>query len=173
MEVDKIIKKVPAQPRPAETNETKEFSWEALEYERNPKEKSWFLIPAIIAIGLGLFGVFTDNYLFTILVILCFFTFYVYANKPPRMIKFKIDVKGIEIDNRQHDYSSLRSFWIFYDPPVEKIISLRSKKTFFPYLRLNLADENPAEIRKFLLKFLPERKHRESIIDIWMRRIGF
>ena len=27
--------------------------------------------------------------------------------------------------------------------------------------------------RKYLLNFLPEKKHKESIIDIYMKRIGF
>jgi len=167
MEVDKINKKQP------QTQEITEFVWEAFEYEKKEKSKTWFIIPAIIAIGLGILGILTDSYLFTILVILAFLTFYIYANKPPRMIKFKIDGKGIEIDNRFHEFDSLRSFWIFYDPPLEKTLSIRSKKTFFPYVHIPLADEKPAEIRKFLLKFLPEKRHRESIIDIWMKRIGF
>ena len=67
----------------------------------------------------------------------------------------------------------LRSFWIFYNPPEEKEISFRSKKTFFPYIRIPLADQNPNEIRKYLLKFMSEKRHRESIIDTWMKRVGF
>jgi len=167
MATDKATKKE------TQTQEIAGFIWEAPEYEKKEKTKSWFIIPAVIAAGLGILGIFTDNYLFAILLVLAFFTFYIYANKPPRMVKFRIDGKGIEIDGRSHEYDGLRSFWIFYDPPLQKTLSIRSKKTFFPYVHIPLADENPAEIRKFLLKFLPEKKHRESIIDIWMRRIGF
>jgi hypothetical protein len=96
-----------------------------------------------------------------------------YANKEPRIIKFKINEKGMEFDGRLHDFDTLRSFWLFYNPPEEKELSFRSKKTFFPYIKIPLAEQNPNEIREFLLKFLPEKRHRESIIDIWMRRIGF
>jgi len=156
-----------------QTNELKEFAWEAPEYERKEKEKSWFIIPAIIAVAICVFALLTDNYLFMILVILSFFAFYIYGNKPPRIVKFKINEKGIDVDGRPHEFEHLRSFWIFYNPPSEKILSFRSRRTFFPYVRIPLADENPVEIRKFLLKFLPEKKHQESIIDIFMRRIGF
>ena len=99
--------------------------------------------------------------------------FYVYANKEPRIVKFRIDEKGIEIDGRLYEYDGLRSFWIFYNPPEEKDLSLRSKKTIFPYIRIPLANENPNELRKYLLKFLPEKRHSESIVDIFMRRAGF
>lgn len=150
-----------------------EFEWEAPEFEKKDKSKSWFVAPAIIAIGLGVFALLSDNILFLVVILLGFFSFYIYAKKEPRTIKFKIDEKGIEIDGKLHDFDSLRSFWVFYNPPEEKEISFRSRKTFFPYLRIPLADENPNEIRKYLLRFLPEKHHVESIIDIWMRRVGF
>ena len=150
-----------------------EFEWEAPEFEKREKSKSWFVAPAIIAIGLGIFALLTDSVLFLIVILLGFFTFYIYAKKEPRIIKFKINEKGIEVDNKLHDFDSLHSFWVFYNPPEEKDISFRSKKTFFPYIRIPLADQNPNEIRKYLLRFLPEKHHHESIIDIWMRRVGF
>jgi len=150
-----------------------EFEWQAPEFEKKAKTKSWFIIPAIITIVLGIIALLIENILFLIFIILAFLVFYIYANKEPRIIKFKIDEKGVEIDDRLHEFDSLRSFWIFYNPPDEKELSLRSKKTFLPYVRIPLADENPNEIRKFLLKFLPERRHRESLIDVWMKRAGF
>lgn len=150
-----------------------EFEWKAPEFDKKEKSKSWFIIPGIITIVLGIFALITENILFLIAIVLAFFVFYVYANKEPRIIKFKINEKGIEIDERLHDFDSLRSFWIFYNPPEQKELSLRSKRTFFPYIHVPLTKENPNEIRKFLLRFLPEKKHSESIIDIWMKRIGF
>lgn len=154
-------------------SELKEFEWEAEEFEKKDKEKSWFVMPAIIAIILAVFALLIDNYLLIVLVVLSFFTFYLYGNKSPRIIKFRIDEKGIEIDGKLHEYSDLRSFWVFYNPPIEKNLSIRSKKTFFPYIKIPLDKENPAEIRKYLLKFIPEKRHKESLIEIWMRRIGF
>jgi len=151
----------------------KEFAWEAPEFEKKEKDKSWFVFPAILTIILGIIALVTENILFLIFIILAFVVFYMYANKEPRILKFKISEKGIEIAERLYPLDTLRSFWLFYNPPEEKEISFRSKKTFFPYLRLPLADQNPNEIREFLLKFLPERRHRESIIDIFMRRSGF
>jgi hypothetical protein len=155
------------------TSELKTFKWEAPEFEKTEKEKSWFIMPAIVAIILCVFALLTDNPLFVVLVITGFLSFYVYANKSPRIVKFRIDEKGIEVDGRLHEYTDLRSFWLFYNPPIEKTLSLRSKKTFFPYIKIPLDEENPAEIRKYLLKFVPEKRHKESIIEILMKRIGF
>ena len=158
-----------------ETNEQKlqTFEWRAPEFDKIEKNKSWFIIPGIIAIALGIIALLIDNILLLVLVLLGFFNFYIYAKKEPKIIKFKICEKGVEIDEKLYDFDSLRSFWIFYNPPTEKEISLRSKKTFFPYLKIQLGEQNPNEIRKYLLKFLPEKRHKESLIDIWMGRIGF
>ncbi|MFZ5559222.1 MAG: hypothetical protein ACOZAL_00270 [Patescibacteria group bacterium] len=159
--------------RNKEKIELQEFNWETPEFEKKEKTKSWFIVPAFLTIVFGIIALISDNILFLIFIILAFGVFYIYANKEPRIINFKINEKGVEIDGRLHDFDSLRSFWLFYNPPEEKEISFRSKKTFFPYLRIPLADQNPNEVRKFLLRFLPEKHHRESIIDIWMRRVGF
>ena len=155
------------------TNDLREFEWEAPEFEKTEKEKSWFVMPAIVAIILGVFALLVDNPLFVVLIVLSFVSFYIYARKTPRIIKFRIDEKGVEVDGRLHEFADLRSFWLFYNPPLEKTLSIRGKKTFFPYLRIPLDKENPTEIRKFLLKFIPEKRHQESIINIWMKRIGF
>jgi len=153
-------------------NLLKEFEWRTLEFEKTEKNKSWFIFPAIIVIILGIIALITDNLLFLVLILLGFFTFYVYAKKEPRTIKFKIDERGIEVDDKLHTFDSIRSFWIFYEDR-EKEISFRSRKTFFPYIKIPLADQNPSEIRKYLLRFLPEKRHKESLIDIWMKKIGF
>jgi hypothetical protein len=150
-----------------------EFEWRAKEFPKKEKNKSWFIFPALITIALGIFALATESFIFLIAIILGFFVFYVYANKEPRTIKFRIDERGVEIDDRLYEFDSLSSFWMFYNPPEQKEISFKSKRTFLPYIRIPLDKENPNEIRKFLLKFLPEKRHSESIIDIWMRRIGF
>jgi len=154
-------------------NDLREFEWEAPEFEKTEKEKSWFIMPAIVVIILGVFALLTDNSLFLVVIITGFVSFYIYARKSPRIVRFRIDEKGVEVDGRLHEYTDLRSFWLFYNPPLEKTLSIRGKKTFFPYLKIPLDKENPTEIRKYLLKFIPEKRHQESIINIWMKRIGF
>ena len=54
------------------TNDLREFEWEASEFEKTEKEKSWFIMPAIVTIIIGIFALLTDNPLFLVLVILSF-----------------------------------------------------------------------------------------------------
>ena len=81
--------------------------------------------------------------------------------------------KGLKIDENIYAFDHLKSFWIFYDPPEIKFLSIESKKIFMPRIIIPIADENPNKIREFLLKYLPEIEQRESLIDILARRLRY
>ncbi|MBD3282273.1 MAG: hypothetical protein GF387_01550 [Candidatus Portnoybacteria bacterium] len=151
----------------------KEIKWKAPEFSKKEKTNSWFIIPAIITIILGIIALISDNFLFLITIILAFIVFYVFANKDPRIIEFEISSEGIRIDNKIYDFDEIKSFWIFYDPPEKKELSLRMSKIFYPYIQIPLKDQDPNEIREFLLKFIKEKRHQDSIIDNFMNKIGF
>lgn len=148
------------------------ISWKTPEYEYYPKNKKWIAILGIAAAILFLIGLLLKNYLFCILIGLSFFAIAIYAFRKPEIIKITIDYKGIKIDNILYKYENLRSFWIFYDPPIKEL-SLRSKKTIMPYIKIPFNDQSPTKIRKILIQHLPEKKHRESIIENLARQIKF
>lgn len=149
------------------------IEWTAPEFEKYKKSKSWFVWLGFLALVFIIIALLLKNFLFLILIALAAFAVYLYATKEPRKIKFSISGKGIQVDQNIYKFEDLKSFWIFYEPPEIKELSLRSKKTFMPYIKIPLADQDPVKVRKLLLKFLPERKHKESIIDEWARKSRF
>jgi len=150
-----------------------QISWTAPEFEQYQKSKSWFIITGAIAGLLFLYALLTKNFLFALLIGLSYFIITTYAAKSPKEIKISITPKGIKIDRIFYQFENLKSFWIFYDPPQIKELSLRSKKTIMPYIKIHLGQESPVIIRKILIKYLPERKHKESITDNLARQIKF
>lgn len=148
------------------------IEWTAPEFKKYKKNKNWFVLPVIIVVIVLIVVIILKNFLFGLAIVLAAFVFYIYATKEPRKIKFNISKKGIQVDQTTYEFKDLKSFWIFYNPEIKEL-SLRSNKTFIPYIKIPLADQDPAELRKLLLKFLPERKHQESAIDTWIRRIKF
>ncbi len=168
----KKIKVETEQPENQNIAPTK-IEWVAPEFIKYKKGKKWFITAGLIALTILIIAVLTKNFLLAVATIFASLAVYVYSLKEPREIKFSISGKGVQIDNQIHRFENLKSFWIFYDPPEVKELSIRSKKTFIPYIRIPLDDQNPAEIRKFLLRFLPERIHKESIIEILARKARF
>ncbi len=171
------IKVEPEEPAEKPTKSSSDIpdkiEWVAPEFIKHKKGERWFILPGLIAVALIIIAIILKNFLFVIGIIIASLAVYTYAKKEPRKIKFTIGGKGIQIDNQTHRFEDLKSFWVFYEPPEIKELSIRSKKMFMPYIKIPLNDQNPAKIRKLLLKFLPERRHHESIIDQWSRKSGF
>ena len=149
------------------------LEWKTQEFQHYPKDQSWFIISALIAFGLIIWAAFSKNFLLILLIILGYFSIVVFALKKPRKIRLAITSKGIMIDESIYAYDNLKSFWIFYDPPEVSELSLRSKKTIMPFIKIPLGGENPVEVRKLLLKYLPERKQEESLIDNLARSLKY
>ncbi|OGZ35496.1 MAG: hypothetical protein A3A94_02675 [Candidatus Portnoybacteria bacterium RIFCSPLOWO2_01_FULL_43_11] len=149
------------------------LEWMAPEFQYYPKNQSWFTVGALITLGLIIWAAFSKNFLLILMIILGYFSIVVFALKKPRKIRLAVTPKGIMIDESLYAYDNLKSFWIFYDPPEISELSLRSKKTVMPFIKIPLGNENPIEVRKILLKYLPERKQEESVIDNLARGLRF
>jgi len=149
------------------------LAWTAPEFEYYRKDKPWFTVVSLIAAGLFLWALLTKNIIFALLIGLSYFTIMAYGFKKPALIKLAVTPQGVKINRTLYEYDNLKSFWIFYQPPRVKEISLRSKKTIMPYIKLPLGEQNPVKVRKNLLKYLPERRHKESLVDNLARSLRF
>ncbi len=149
------------------------LEWSAPEFNQYSKSKSWFMVTGVIASGLFLWALLTKNFLFGLLIGLAYFSIVTYGLKTPRNIRLAITTKGIRINQTLYEFDNLKSFWIFYDPPEIKELSLRSKKIVMPYIKIPLGEQNPTAVRRLLIKYLPERKQTESLIESLARQFRF
>ncbi len=139
------------------------IEWQAPEFEKHEKGPKWFILVGIFALAIFTISLFMKNYIFAAMIIIAVFTIFIYALKEPRVINFKIDGKGIAIAQKLYSYSDLESFWIFYEPPQIKELSIKSKKWLMPFLKIHLADQNPLPIRQALIKFIPEELQKSGL----------
>ncbi|MBI4709455.1 MAG: hypothetical protein HY764_04625 [Candidatus Portnoybacteria bacterium] len=150
-----------------------ELEWEAPEFENPEKGHWWFIIVGIVALAVFTIALLMSNFIFALLIVISVFIIFVFALKKPKIVKFKIDGSGIMIDEKLLSYRDLRSFWIFYDPPHIKELSIKSKKWLMTLIKIPLEQEDPSQIREALIKFIPEEEQEQSLIDVITRRIGF
>lgn len=149
------------------------ISWKAPEFEFYEKTTLWYIIMSIAGIAFLGFAIFNKNYIMAITFVMAFTVIFLFANKKPRILRFSITPRGVKIQNRIYNFDHLESFWIFYDPPEVKILSLKSNKALMPHIHIHLGNANPLEIRKILLEYIEEKEQTESFIDAMARRIGF
>lgn len=150
------------------------ISWQSKETKNTGKLKPLWLI-IFIAAGLGLlvFGFIQKNFIFIILTILLIFVIYQFSRPREKSDHFRINEQGVSINRTFYPYDFLKSFWIFYEPGVRKELSIESKKTIMPYIKMPLTDQDPNQIRNILLQYLPEVQQEDSLIDIIAHRLKF
>lgn len=149
------------------------FTWEAAEFENREKPRSWYLTLAAVAGALMALALWRQDYFAAALLAIAAGVVWLFAKQEPRLLRFAITSRGVQAGPRLYLFDDLISFWIFYDPPHRKELSLRSKHLLMPYVRMALGDADPVALREHLLRFLPELKHQESVVDAFSRRIGF
>lgn len=149
------------------------FAWDAPEFIKYEKDLQWLLSLIIIVIALIGYFLLTQNYLGAIVTILSSFMIYLYSLREPRGIHFEILPLGVVTGEKLYEFDRLKSFWIFYELPDFKEVSIRTKATFSPYLYLPLGSTNPVEVRNALLKFLPEKEEHELLTNRIARKLRF
>ena len=141
------------------------LSWKVRQFENKPRSKKWYIWFFVVIAGLLAYGLFSDNFLLGILAILTALMFYLFEKREPQEFGFSITNEGILAQDRLYEFSSLESFWIFYEPQGRKELSLKSTKKVMPYIQVPIGDADPTKIRELLVDFLPEIEQEESVVD--------
>ncbi len=149
------------------------LAWEAPEYIYQEKGTDWYWWVGLAAIVFLGFAIWQGSFLFGVLVLIGWFTILLFAAKRPRTLKFSISEQGVLVENTFYPWQHLKSFWIFYTPPIHKEISFESKKTLMLHLKVPLGDTDPQRAQEILKKYLPEIEQDDSLIDNLARLAKF
>lgn len=174
------IQKAEISKEPATKEKGLAISWQAPEFEYNPKDVSWYWLSLIVAIILLAFSLWQKNFLFAIFTVIGWFIVVNWASRYPTIWEFKIDDKGINIKlpsqekvNKFYAHSEIKGFDIWEGNEKYKELILRMKSRFSPYLRISLPPGDEEKIKKFLLKFLPQEEYGDSVADSLSKLIRF
>lgn len=148
------------------------ISWEASSFYYNPEKRYLSLLIVALLIGAIALLIFRYDTLTSIFLILASLVLILYSKQKPTKSKITVDQSGILVDYIMYYYKDLRSFWIEYNPGGLKELSLESTKWYMPYIKVLLNEQNPVEIRSFIVNFLPEKEHENSLIDHIGRKLG-
>jgi len=148
------------------------FKWNIFEYEENNRPKSWLIFMLILAFALVIYSVFTNNFLFSLIIILFSIIVFLQSIQRPIKIPFIITNLGIIVNNRFYRYSELSEFYIIYEPKEEIKMLFIETQGLKPKIRVPLMDQNPLEVRNKLENFLEENleKEEEPITDYIARK---
>jgi hypothetical protein len=142
------------------------YSWEAPEFEVYEKSTRWYLLSGIFLLVFVIYALVTNSPIMAITFIMIGIVAYMQLQSEPKMFTFHITTKGVLIGKEFYPYENVISFWIFYDPPHTRTVSLHLKSGVFPFVHIPFDDdEDPTEIHAALIKFLPEIEQQSSMVD--------
>jgi len=153
------------------------ISWQAYEYIHEPKSSDWYW--ALFVISLAILGaaIIFGNYIFAILVIVVTFSLAIHAHHhEPRLVDFKLNEKGVRINDVFYPYKTLESFDIeTHETEIGTFakVFIKSKKTLMPLIVIPIAEVHPDDVHEYLSIFLLEGEHRESLGHKLLEWLGF
>ena len=83
--------------------------------------------------------------------------------------QYEVHPHGIFVGGEFYHYHDLDSFWIHLRPDGFHELSLCTGRFLNHYIKVSLKDQDPFEIRRALMPYLPEKRHEEGLED-WLRR---
>lgn len=117
-------------------------------------------------------GFIMDSPMMVLTFLLFAIVFYFFLKREKENVKINIRFNGVKVGETLYTFDNLKSFWVFYDPPYEKYLSIGTKSSFTPFVRIKLNEQDPVEIRNFLIEYLSEEEHPSPFMEIMMERLG-
>ena len=149
------------------------FEWGVREYEQYERSRQWYLVAATLGIGLIVYGLFSANYLFALVIILFGIVLYLHEMQEPIEVYFAITETGIVLGKKYYKYGELEGFWMIYNPPEIKNLYFRLKNVVKFRVKIPLSDlYDPNDIKGYLRLFLAEEtEHDEEPLSDRLARL--
>ncbi len=148
------------------------ISWNAPEHLYTEKRPDWYWSVGIITLALATVAFIFGNVITGIFVIVAAVALVLHASRPPRVLNYEINDRGIIAGDILYPFLTLESFWIPHDEMPSKII-LKSRKLFMPYIVIYIDEIDPEEVRQVMLTYIAETMHHEPILKHLLERLGF
>lgn len=138
-------------------------AWQIDEFVKHQRNKKWYIIASIVALLLIVWAIIDKNYFFALIIILSSALIVFYDGENPKKIMVEIQHDGLFVGEPFYEFQSISNFYIIYKPQEKiKKLFLEFKNPLKHRLSIPLEDQDPVEIRKFLLKYLKEDLEKEN-----------
>ncbi len=149
------------------------FSWEAPEYQYYHKDVGWYWLSILFASVIVLISLWQKNFLFALFVVIAEFLIISWGAQYPRTVRFEINEKGVEIDDKKtYLFSEIEHFAINNEGELSELI-FHFKTKISPAVKIHFHTHDVRKIRGMLKARIPEVHHDEGVIDSLAKLIRF
>ena len=152
---------------------TKQYEWDAMEYEHQEKSTDWYWALGIIVIIGAVLCIISHNYLFAVLLIFGGIMIGYYGNDRPKPVHVELSERGMKLDENLYTYETMGNFWMYTDHKDRNRLTVITGRKVLPQTTLTLPENIPAvEIRSYLSEFLEEKEIKPSVLDLLAESVG-
>jgi hypothetical protein len=143
------------------------FEWQGRGYASEEKSADWYWALGIIAIAGIIAAVLFSDILFAVVIAVAAVTIALYTAKRPRIHRFAIYDRGIQIDDSLYSYDNMIDFSVleYLDESLPPALSVKTRSLFAPHLLIPIIGYDPELVYDYVAGHLPEGKHDESFFD--------
>ena len=91
-------------------------SWYVPEYNQHDRNRLWYILASVAALGMLVYAFLTGNFLFAIILIIASFIIILNNGKEPGKVLVRITTEGIVVGKQFYDYDELKDFSVIYKP---------------------------------------------------------
>lgn len=145
-----------------------EIKWSAPEYHYYPKDVGWYWFVIIAAMAVVVLALWQRNFLFAVFSVIASILILSWGRRPPRQIDFTLSEKGLDIEGKKfYPFENLAGFAIIQNPDNAELseLILQTKNRVGTWVRVIIANQRAEDIKKLLLKFIPEIEYTESMTE--------
>lgn len=140
-----------------------QFEWDVLEYDEHERPRSWYFVMLTLGIILVFFGLFSNNFLFSLIILLFGIILYLQAHQKPMEVPVGLSDVGVIVGSRIYNYTEFSSFFVLLEPGKIKSIFFVPKGALKPRIELDLGDLDIMSVRAYVKQFLEEDLESEEL----------
>ncbi|MBR2589161.1 hypothetical protein IKE84_02380 [Candidatus Saccharibacteria bacterium] len=140
------------------------ISWEAEEYISRDKNIGWYIALIIIGLAATALTVLIKWWTFAALIVVSVIALIVYSVRPPRMLKYSLNSKGLKENKRTYNFEEYKSFGVINDGGHYAIV-LTPRKRFSGRVWVYFPEQQGEEIVDAFGAKLPMEEVKLDVID--------
>jgi len=147
-------------------------TWNAQEYVHIDKSPVWFILFAIVVLGLISIDIFLlQSWTFSALVIVMAVAVIIYTRRPPRVLTYGLSGKqGLYVGERLYHFDDFKAFGLIKDGDHNSIMLIPIKR-FAPGVSVYFPPEVGEQIVDILGQRLPMENLKLDVIDVVVRKL--
>lgn len=147
-----------------------EIEWKALEHPRHERGRLWYITVGVLTTAAIAWGLFFNAWTFSLVVMVFVFVYALLHRDEAEEVEVKISSIGIKVGHRKYPYNRIKAFWVIYEPPMTRSLYIRVNGDIAVDIAIELNDQNPAEVRDFLIERIPEMEGKnQSLTELFLR----